>query len=260
MEVKEIPFILKKHMQEDQKCIIPTLCEKVTLFNKIEDMTEPITSSEKYLIRFLDHRTQLPLAELYDPDLLDEEDLTLEAIEILAEETSNDELSWNEYYKKYPLETSRQFLSSSHYSSCLKVFNDLQKGHQPEIQKPLLNYFSDDDRKLLKEKRIKQYDPKLDKIKKVTSRAKFSTSFFKWYSDDEEVTVNDITDIIPKIEVLRLNGNHTGFAFGSIIENAGIIETSSNNSKEMRHINFWKFRTSCEYVEIIQSFSFYDLN
>ena len=126
MELASVNTVLKEYIEEEtRKCIIPTICEKVTLYNSTEDMTYKIYPSIDYLIRFLDKRTVLPLEELYDPDLLMEEDISEEAIEdLLAADMSNKQ-SWSEYSQNNPLETARQFLPTSHYVSCVNIFNDL---------------------------------------------------------------------------------------------------------------------------------------
>ncbi len=260
MELVVIPSILKEFIEEEEtkKCIIPTICEKVTLYNSFHDMKCKIYPSVDYLIRFLDEQTKLPLEELYDVENLNEDDVSEEAIEALLIEDEN-ENNWDGYSKDYPLETARQFLPTVHYQSCRKVFQDLKNEKEPELHRPLLDYFSKEDNQLLEQKGIRIFSPKLNKIQRMESKGKFATSFFKWYLDGKEVQITDLEKIKEQLLKLGIQGIHTGFAFGKIDEKIGIIEfDGEKNRNELKHLSFWKFRDSCDYTEIIKKFSFCD--
>lgn len=261
MELASVNTVLKEYIEEEtRKCIIPTICEKVTLYNSTEDMTYKIYPSIDYLIRFLDKRTVLPLEELYDPDLLMEEDISEEAIEdLLAADMSNKQ-SWSEYSQNNPLETARQFLPTSHYVSCVNIFNDLEDGKQPSIHQPLLDYFSEEDKEFLKEKELIIHKAKFNRVQKMESKGIFATSFYKWYKDGEEVKTNNLNEVKEQILKFGVQGIHTGFAFGKINEKMGIIEFDGEHGKKvLKHVSFWKFRHSYDYTELIKNFTFNDL-
>ncbi|MDT2843019.1 hypothetical protein [Vagococcus lutrae] len=250
-------FILKEYI-EDQTggCIIPTLCEKVMLYESLEDVIHAIYESSDNLIRFLDINTMLPLEDLYDPYYLSEEDFSEEALEALLEENNE----WEEYSENYPLETSRQFLSTDHYGRIVQLFTAIKKNERPGIHDQLFKYFSEEDQLyLIKEKDVIIHRAKLDKIQKMTSKGKFATSFFKWYKNGKEINIDNICELKQEILRLGLQGTHTGFAIGKIEKNMGIIEFDGEESKSsFKHMSFWKFRDSDDYIKLIENFTFYD--
>ncbi|MFS7393271.1 hypothetical protein AB6888_10505 [Carnobacterium maltaromaticum] len=243
---------------KNTELIIPTLCENVEIYSKIEDVTCHFTTKSNYLVRFLDHR----VTEI--PDLYDESDLTIDQfstdnINVVFEEPQFD---WDLYSKENPISVARQFLATSHFNRCHDLIVNFKKGRDIELHEPLLKFFSEDEKKILEANNIRIMTPK-DVKKGISSKGNFATSFLKMFNGNIEDTTDDNEFIEVQIQRLGFGDNHTGFAFGFIDGDIGVFEydgiIKEPESNELKHVSFWKLRSTACYTELVKNFKFFNL-
>ncbi|WP_317914756.1 hypothetical protein [Carnobacterium maltaromaticum] len=258
-EIACIPLELQSYMNtENTELIIPTLCENVTLYSKIEEVTCYFKTKSSYLVRLLDYRVTLPL-ELYDVSDLTIDDFNPDSFSEIFEEEKTD---WDLYKQENPISVARHFLASAHLDGCKKVFRALEKKIEPSIHEPLYKFFSEEEKNILTSNNIRVMQPK-DKVKGTSSKGSFSTSFLKMFNGVVEDTDDDIEFIELKIREHGFSDIHTGFAFGDIDCDIGVFEydgiSKEPETNGLKHVSFWKFRSSTCYIELIQNFQFINL-
>lgn len=255
----------------NEDLIIETLCEKVMLVsveNK-EKMRTDIIDKATSLVRFLDPKTTLPL-NLVNVDDLPPEGISEDEIDALTEANKSVEEDWKSYTQTHPFGTARQFLSTSDYGECRRVFDAIAENRTPKIRKPLLKFFSEEDRNYLESLHIKKKENQFDKIIPENKKGNYSTSFYACYAKSGEngnyvFSCSDPSAVKQQIMKQGLAGNHTGFAIGDLKEKEGLFEVKplpneTITNRSLSHLGFWRWRTNYnDILNISNKFTFFDL-
>lgn len=259
---KNIPVLLNL----SNNLTITTLREQLQLTGDDQDKPK-FASNALFVIRFLNKKMQLPL-NLVDDNAFEDEDEIFALVNLPAKKQQ----SWENMNYQNNEDTQklidRQFLSNNHQKSLLDVYEFIQNPHQHSlnISIQIFNLFSKNEQIELTQNNVQTHKKGLYKVHGTDKKDKYSISFFGNYSlkeDTNNIIFNkfSLERIKSIINERKLQYHHTGFALGCLESKYGYIDLNGiNEEKELKHLNFWRFRSTYkDHKEFLDQFSFYDL-